>query len=271
MGYFDSLAGWQEEMPYDKLEDMLISLGLADTKKDVIDILDTLDTRDVNFFDGLDFEEYLEIIRKCTRPDILPVFKAMMEGNLGNQNLSFETVLSQYRRKLFLTFLTERDKKREELQGSTKGSSKGNMKGSPRKGSSPMKASPKAKDSKASPKEQGPSDPSKKGEQVLGSFADLQKFRYDEAEESGERNHGFLPFEAGGAIPTGGLGMVWRTVVNEQGLASSRPSSADGMSSSKHREPPMSPRAVVNSVLKVKLSSKKRGRTVIVRESEAIR
>merc|ERR1712232_152904 len=223
---------------------------------------------DVNFFDGLDFEEYLEIIRKCTNPDILPVFKAMMEGNLGNQNLSFETVLSQYRRKLFLTFLTERDKK--ELQGSTKGRSESNRKGSPKKGSSPRKGSPKAKDSKASPKEQAPSDQTKKGEQVLGSFANLQKIRYDEAQEAGESSHGLLPFEAGGAIPTGGLGMVWRTVVNEQGLASSRPSSADG-ASSKHREPPMSPRSVVNSCLKVKLSSKKRGRTVVVRESEAIR
>lgn len=252
--YFDSLAGWKDEMSFDKLEDMMISLGLAESKKEVCEIVEALasGTRDVNFFDGLDFEEFLEIVRKCTRADILPVFKAMMEGNLGNPNLNFETVLSQYRRKLFLTYLTERDKK-DEKKGAEKRSG---SKGSSRKGS------PKAKGTNSS---SSIKDPMKKGEQVLKSFAALQKSRYDEAEENGEQNHSLLPFEAGGVIPVGGLGMVWRTMVTEQGLASSRPSSAQAK---KHREPPLSPRSVVQSCMKVKLPTRRRGRTIIVRESE---
>merc|ERR1711879_132496 len=155
--------------------------------------------------------------------------------------------------------------------GATKGRSDNGRKGSPKRGSSPKKGksppgSPKAKGAKASPKEQGAPNASKKGEQVLGSFAALQKFRYDEAQENGDKCHGLLPFEATGAIPTGGLGMVWRTVVTEQGLASSRPSSADASK----RVKPMSPRSVVNSCLKVNLPTKRRGRTIIVRESEVV-
>jgi hypothetical protein len=259
--YFDALAGPNSmKMPFDKLEDMLISLGLAETKKDVCNIVDQLDPRGVNAFkDDLDFEEYLEIVRKRTGSDVLPVFKAMMEGRLGDQNLNFETVISQYRRKMFIKFLTA---KTDEKKGVAKGRGEGAQKD---RNTSPRKGSPKANESKASPKDPKLPDAQKKGEEVLANFATLQKARFDEARAAGEKSHHLLPFEAGGVVPTGGLEMVWRTVVTEQGLVSSRPSSADG--NSKRREPPMSPRTVVNSCLKVKLPTRRRGRTIIVREA----
>merc|ERR1719401_2679521 len=83
----------------DRLETMLISLGLASTRKEVKEIVDKIDD---NGNGELDFDEYLELFRRQNDSQIFKVFKAMMEGKLGDRNLNFQTVISTYRRQLFL-------------------------------------------------------------------------------------------------------------------------------------------------------------------------
>eukprot|EP00927_Polykrikos_kofoidii_P038969 TRINITY_DN33406_c0_g1_i1.p1 TRINITY_DN33406_c0_g1~~TRINITY_DN33406_c0_g1_i1.p1 ORF type:complete len:381 (-),score=74.21 TRINITY_DN33406_c0_g1_i1:144-1286(-) len=222
--YFDALCDQGgTKMRVDKLEDMLISLGLAETRQDVLEIVETLDAERDPMSD-LDFEDYLKIVRSRTDSDIFP---AMMMGKLGDRNLNFQTVISTYRRQLILDNMCERPKKK---------------------------------------------DQPRKGEDILQNFAALQKSRYDEA----VAEHGvcdsdeILPFVATGAAPMGGLEMVWRGVVAEYGLASSRPSSAEG-AMKRTLDPPKSPRAVIESILKDgKPQRTCRGNTIIVREMQRV-
>lgn len=223
--YFDALAGANVKMSLDKLEDMLISLGLAANTKDVMEIVGGLDG-DCAETGELDFEEFLEIVRKRTDSDIFPVFKAMMEGKLGDHNLNFQTVLSSYRRHEILDFMCDNDKK-------------------------------KRKEQKMS-----------KGEDILQNFATLQRSRYAEMQAASRGpDPTVLNFETAGVAPMGGLEMVWRGIVTEHNLASSRPASADGRSK-RTLEPPLSPREVVGAVLKdAKPHKTHRGGTLIVREA----
>jgi hypothetical protein len=83
-----------------ELEEMLISLGLADTRQDVQDVLSKVDGDETG---SLDFEEYLRIV--CmgdAESTVFQVFKAMLQGKLGDRNLNFPNVISTYRRKLIL-------------------------------------------------------------------------------------------------------------------------------------------------------------------------
>merc|ERR1719188_214349 len=77
----------------------MISLGVANNQKEVRKIVDSIETNDKG---NLDFEEFLEIFRTRTDSDMLQVFKSMMEGRLGDRNLNFQTVISAYRRRLFV-------------------------------------------------------------------------------------------------------------------------------------------------------------------------
>lgn len=83
-----------------ELEEMLISLGVADTRADVLSVIATLDGDETG---ELDFEEYLRIV--CmgdAESTVFQVFKAMLRGKLGDRNLNFPNVISTYRRKLIL-------------------------------------------------------------------------------------------------------------------------------------------------------------------------
>jgi len=83
-----------------ELEEMLISLGVADTRADVLSVIATLDGDETG---ELDFEEYLRIV--CmgdAESTVFQVFKAMLQGKLGDRNLNFPNVISTYRRKLIL-------------------------------------------------------------------------------------------------------------------------------------------------------------------------
>lgn len=98
--YFDSLCGDEsDKIHLERLETMLISVGLASTSKEVKALVQAID------LDGngeLDFEEYLAIFRSRSNSEMLEVFKAMMKGRLGDPRLNFENVVSTYRRQLFL-------------------------------------------------------------------------------------------------------------------------------------------------------------------------
>lgn len=228
--YFDALANESNRIGLQSLENMLISLGLADTRLEVQAVVDSIDD---NGNGELDFEEYLEIFRKRTDSEIYQVFKAMMEGKLGDQNLNFQTVISTYRRNLFI-----------DATGA------GSMR--------PVRL---------------PSDnlPLDQGTRILHNFANLQRNRYAEAQKDFAAGNGpplpedAMSFDLSGHVPPGNLGMAWRTVTNDHGLVSSRPSSAER---SKSRLcPPQSPRTVINSIVKAPKTKKRpgpHGSTVVI-------
>mmetsp|Transcript_56893 Transcript_56893/g.166607 ORF Transcript_56893/g.166607 Transcript_56893/m.166607 type:complete len:349 (+) Transcript_56893:224-1270(+) len=230
--YFDALAEGRPRIRSDKLENMLISLGLAETREEVADIVDKVDG------DGsreLDFEEYLEMVRTRADSDIFLVFKAMMEGTLGDQNLDFQTVISSYRRTLILDATGARRVSGEQQE---------------------------------------------LGYKILNNFASLQRSRHSEAaaaiEAKGESPTSAslmaasttLPFDNNGQRWMGGpLGIMWRGVCHEERLVSSRPSSVEGKSKSRRTlQRPMSPKEVVQGIVKVKTSMRMQSRrgTVII-------
>jgi len=227
--YFDALATSENKIGLDRLETMLISLGLASTSKEVRKIVAKIDA-DGN--EELDFEEYLEIFRAPSDNEIFKVFKAMMEGRLGDPNLNFQTVISAYRRKLFLDATGARTMRHVRLPSD-----------------------------KVAPEHSA---------KVLQNFATLQRSRYSEAAEASDlglpADPSLLPFDPTGGVPPGGLGMVWRGLAAENGLVSSRPASAD---KTKHTlGPPPSPRKVLSEIVKVKKAKKKTGcygSTIVIR------
>lgn len=101
--FFEGLSGKEgsdARVGVPELEEMLISLGLADTRQDVQDVIAKLDDDETG---ELDFEEYLRIVCMGDADStIFQVFKAMLQGKLGDKNLNFPNVISTYRRKLIL-------------------------------------------------------------------------------------------------------------------------------------------------------------------------
>lgn len=223
--YFDALAGPASDsgtkgqdalgkrIRIDKLEDMLISLGLAENRQEVNNIVEAIDE---NKSGELDFEQYLTIVRTRADSNLYQVFKAMMEGKLGDSNLNFRTVISTYRRQLILDATGARHPDEQD----------------------PVKKVERAQ-------------AMTRGNRILKNFAALQKSRYAELESRGEikpDNTDCLPFDGSGYVPPGGLEMLWRGVCQDHNLVSSRPASADGRSK-RTLDPPLSPRTIVESIV----------------------
>lgn len=100
--FFEGLSGSNgsdARIGISELEEMLISLGLANTRQDVQDVIVKLDGDETG---ELDFEEYLRIVCMGNAESLLSFFKAMLQGKLGDRNLNFPNVISTYRRKLIL-------------------------------------------------------------------------------------------------------------------------------------------------------------------------
>mmetsp|Transcript_22736 Transcript_22736/g.43668 ORF Transcript_22736/g.43668 Transcript_22736/m.43668 type:complete len:470 (-) Transcript_22736:94-1503(-) len=95
--YFDALAEGDAYMPLDQLEDMLISLNLAKTHDDVCEF-----TRGLAKDEGLCFDAFLKMVATRLDRHTMHTFKRMMEGQLGDPDLHFQTVISQHRRQLVL-------------------------------------------------------------------------------------------------------------------------------------------------------------------------
>lgn len=239
--YFNALTGQSGRVGIDKLENMLISLGLAADRREVASIVERIDSSCTG---ELDFEQYLEIVRTRTDSNIFQVFKAMMEGKLGDRNLNFQTVISTYRRQLILNATGADGAKGEQQELGER--ILGNFAALQR---SRHKAHHEAHRA----------EPLDFAAQPHGGPASIPE----------------PSFELGGqAAPLGKLEMVWRGVCREHGLVSSRPASADGRS--RHAlEKPLSPTQVVAAIVRARPDGKQRrswlrGSTVIVDETAAL-
>lgn len=226
--YFEGIAevvtgNGGRRIKVDRLEDMLISLGLAVNRREVDEIVKTIDD---NQSGELDFEQYLTIVRTCADPAIFQVFKSMIDGTLGDRNLNFRTVISGYRRGMIMDATGARQ---------------------------PFLGEPEPDKAKKQEMEAA----KKRGQRILDSFANLQKSRYDRGEKRGDRGEtgeDSMPFDGAGFVPTGGMQMLWHTVCQEQRLVPSRPASAD----KRTLEPPRSPRDIIESIVQAKSKKPKR-------------
>lgn len=95
---FDALAGENGMLQLQQVEDLFISLGMANDQAEVHSLIDKVDDLKAR---ELDFEQFLQLVFARKDPKYLKRFRDMMDGSLGNKNLDFQTVLSQYRRELF--------------------------------------------------------------------------------------------------------------------------------------------------------------------------
>jgi len=214
--YFNALAERNDRTSLHLLENMLVSLGLVETRQEVAEIVDRVSTTPGE----LDFEEYLEIVRGQRDSYIVQVFKAMMEGKLGDRNLNFQTVLSTYRRKLMLDATGARSTTGDQQELGFKILENFAAMQRTRHAEAVAMAETGSLDLNAS---------------ALAAMA--------------------LPFEGKPEPAVGPLEMLWRSVCREHGLYSSRPASADG----RHRrtvEKPQSPEAVIQGVVKVPIRKK---------------
>jgi len=208
--YFNALAERNDRVSLQLLENMLISLGLAETRQEVAETVQRVSSSPGE----LDFEEFLEIVRTQTDSHIVQVFKAMMEGKLGDQNLNFQTVLSTYRRKLMLDATGARSAPGDQQELGFKILENFAALQRSRHAEAVALAETGSLDLNAS---------------ALAAMA--------------------LPFEDKSELALGPLEMLWRSVCREHGLYSSRPASADG----RHRrtvEKPQTPEAVIQAVVK---------------------
>lgn len=244
--YFNALTGSGQSgrVGIDKLENMLISLGLAADRREVASIVERIDGSSTG---ELDFEQYLEIVRTRTDSNIFQVFKAMMEGKLGDRNLNFQTVISAYRRKLILDATGARGAKGEQQELGER--ILGNFAALQRSRHKAHHESHRA--------------------EPLDAVAHTQS--------TGPAGSPEPSFELGGqAAPLGKLEMVWRGVCREHGLVNSRPASADGRL--RHAlEKPLSPTQVVEAIVRARPGVKAarrtggaRGSTVIVDDTGAL-
>ncbi|CAE7425054.1 unnamed protein product [Symbiodinium sp. CCMP2592] len=97
--YFDHLKGRNGLIRGEVIEDMLIALGVVNTQDEVSGLIDKIDDQKTR---ELDFEQFLELITVRNDSKTIRVFREMLEGKLGDRNLNFQTVLSQYRRQRLL-------------------------------------------------------------------------------------------------------------------------------------------------------------------------
>jgi len=218
--YFDELAGSGGTVGSEQLENMLISLGLAENRRAVSAIVETIDDLKSG---ELDFEQFLEMLRKKKDANILKVFKEMTEGKLGDPNLNFQTVISMYRRQSMLDAAGcgnwELGSKEQEL------------------GSKVLYNFAALQRSRHADSLGGHSDPE----------ADTLGIGRPQAPPPPS---GKPTFEITGHAPLGGMEMVWRGICHEHNLVSSRPTSAAGRSRRTVDKPP-SPREVIASIVKI--------------------
>lgn len=214
--HFDALAGSNGRVCTRQLENLLISLGLADDPRDVALLVDKIDDLHTG---ELDFNQFSELVRTRSDSTTLKVFKDMMDGKLGDWNLNFQTVLSEYRRHRIL-----------EAAGSHPASNERKEFGSR------VLQNFAALQRRRFQETHG-----------LDTEAMMLSPTSSAAEPSGSQEPSFTV--TGRAPMVGVMPMVWRGVVAEHDFLSSRPESAGG----KQRrvvEKPMSPREIFAGVMK---------------------
>jgi hypothetical protein len=99
----------------DELLDPLVALGLAETREEVKELFDVVDTDKSN---KIEFEEFLAIL-KCgdSSSPMAAFFKDMASGQLipFANDLPFNLVVSNYRRKMLLDGVLRNDPKGEKV------------------------------------------------------------------------------------------------------------------------------------------------------------
>jgi hypothetical protein len=221
--YFEAIAeiegpNKQRRIRLDRLEDMLISLGLTDRRKEVEDIVRAIDDSGKG---ELDFEQYLALVRAREDPAILRVFQAMIDGKLGDCNLNFRTVISGYRRGVIIDATGARAVGEPDADKQRK---------------------------------QELDDAKKRGIRILNNFATMQKSRWSDERVRQQMASEVLPFDSAGYVPPGGLEMLWHTVCRENNLTPSRPPSADRREgktrkSKRTLDPPLSPQEIIQKIV----------------------
>eukprot|EP00931_Biecheleriopsis_adriatica_P049444 TRINITY_DN28602_c0_g1_i1.p1 TRINITY_DN28602_c0_g1~~TRINITY_DN28602_c0_g1_i1.p1 ORF type:complete len:328 (-),score=61.86 TRINITY_DN28602_c0_g1_i1:76-1059(-) len=96
---FDALAGKTGVVTLEQIEDMLISFGIANSRDEVAKLVAKVD--DLNAGE-LSFEQFLELVFARKDMNMVKVFQDIIEGNLGDCNLNFLTLLSENRRRHFI-------------------------------------------------------------------------------------------------------------------------------------------------------------------------
>lgn len=276
-----ALAASGPTMTRAKLEDMMISLGVAETQKEVWELVNSIDGHTPGD-EELNFDDYLEIVRaKLNSKAKMQVWQAMMKGTLGNPNLNFETVLSEYRRGMIInaTGAPKLDSQPQTLDETP--SSLGATGGT----NSVLSMS---RFSERSVRREPPDDKDRRKKQeglrILGNFATLQKGRHAEAPQQHrvstssrdgrrrsdvsqvsshvscrERDLSEPPSfqQVSGQAPLGKLEWLWNSVVADYRIKSSRPNSADGERSPTFGRPP-SPSEVIMGIAKTRPKIDKR-------------
>eukprot|EP00933_Yihiella_yeosuensis_P030154 TRINITY_DN23819_c0_g1_i2.p1 TRINITY_DN23819_c0_g1~~TRINITY_DN23819_c0_g1_i2.p1 ORF type:complete len:349 (+),score=63.85 TRINITY_DN23819_c0_g1_i2:125-1171(+) len=218
--YFDELAGPNGKINTESLENMLISLGLADSRHEVAKISETIDDLKSG---ELDFEQYLELVRHNNSSDkkIIQVFKDMLDGALGDSRLNFQTVISTYRRQRIL-----------DAAGSNPVSKDQQLMGTKVLHNFSSLQRARYYDRVGYPDKEA---------QALGLPTSAP------IKPSGSEPN----FVITGQAPMGGLATGWRGVCHEANLVPSHPTSADGRTRRTIERPP-SPSEVIRSIVKVK-------------------
>lgn len=228
--YFDALAGTDGFLSISQIEDLFISLGIASNQKEIATIVEKVDDLRAG---KLDFEQFLELIRSRTDSSIVSVFRNMMEGKLGDTNLNFQTVLSEYRRQLFIdaSGARESSKARHEL------------------GAKVLQNFAELQRNRNRKPEPDQED-------------DEFGLEGDAPETPKER-----PFEVHGQAPMAGLKMTWRGACTEHDLLpADRPPSANRNKQERPRSPSEILREITaNFVKPKKLTGQRGGGTVIIK------
>lgn len=226
--YFEAIAevetpgSMERRIRVDRLEDMLISLGLASNRGEVDEIVRALDDSDSGAGE-LDFEQFLTIVRTREGPAMFQAFKAMIDGKLGDRNLNFRTVISGYRRRRIM-----------EATGARL-----NM---------PGEVEPDI------PRKQEMEYAKMRGKRILDNFANLQQTRFEKGEkrgDRGEKGEDSMPFDGSahdGSVakpPTGFMQKLWHTVCQENDL---EPHVAN--QGPRLLERPRSPSDIIDSIVK---------------------
>lgn len=227
--YFDALADTDGFLSLAQIEDLFISLGIASNQEEIASLVKKVDDLRTG---KLDFEQFLELVRSRTDSSIVSVFKNMMDGKLGDPNLNFQTVLSEYRRQLFI-----------DASGARESSSARHELGA--------KVLKNYAELQRNRNRQTVADPEDDSFALGGGSSDPSKE---------------WAFEVNGQAPLGGLKMTWRGACTEHNLLpADRPSSA---SRPKH-ERPQSPSEILRDITKnfvpsKKLTGQRGGGTVII-------
>lgn len=98
----------------DELLDPLVALGLAETREEVKQMFDVVDTDKSN---KIEFDEFLAILKGGDSSKMATFFKNMASGRLipHANELPFNLVVSNYRRKMFMDGIVRNDPKGEKV------------------------------------------------------------------------------------------------------------------------------------------------------------